>query len=233
MNRHERRAAKAAARGQPVDRAVAVHEAGHCVARVLVADWLGWDPSEVIMGIDIYPAPVAMGLVSHDATRTLHSQATNWGQFLSKPMHDFLTATMPDTFAALLQGVPLGVSVLVKMRSAGIDVDLWCKAKCIEAVFGPMAEAKLMGKSFDEVWNEESSEADRRNMLRFCRLCGMAPKQIESAYAETIGTAEEYMGRPEVWRAILALADKLKPGRMKGRLAADTICRALRLSEAA
>ena len=144
---------------------------------------------------------------------------------------DTLLTTMPDTLAALCQGAPLDVSAFARMRSAGIDVDLWCRAKCIETVFGPMAEAKLLGRSFDEVWNEESSEADRRDMLRNCKLCGMIPKQVDSAYAETIGTAKEYMGRPEVWRAILALADKLKPGRMKGRVAAGIITRALTPSE--
>jgi hypothetical protein len=83
------------------------------------------------------------------------------------------------------------------------------------------------------VWDDYSSEGDMRGMVRVCPLSGIADEQFESAYAETIYMARQFMDRPEVWRAILALADTLKPGRMKGRLAADTICRALRLSEAA
>ena len=46
MNRKARRAAKKTA---------FVHEAGHCVGRVLVAGSLGWDIYEAIDGIDIVP----------------------------------------------------------------------------------------------------------------------------------------------------------------------------------
>jgi len=46
MNRKARHAAKKTA---------FVHEAGHCVGRVLVAGSLGWDIYEAIDGIDIVP----------------------------------------------------------------------------------------------------------------------------------------------------------------------------------
>jgi len=226
MNRHERRVAKALARGQSVDLVVAVHEAGHCVARVLSAGSLGWDANEVIVGIDVYPAPVGMG-VSSDGKRGLQSQATSWGRFLSKPMHEFLLA-MPDTLEASRRGVQLDLQpIFAKMRSAGIDVDSWCTAKSIEAIFGPMAEARVTEKPFDEVWDDYSSEADRRDMVRFCRLSGMTDEQFERAYAQNICIAEQHMDRPEVWRAILALANKLKPGRTSARVVAGIITRAL------
>jgi hypothetical protein len=80
-----------------------------------------WTADEVIVGIDVYPVPLATGL-SFDGTREMESQATTWGQFLSKPMHEFLKATMPDTFAAALRGESLGKGVFAKMRSAGIDL---------------------------------------------------------------------------------------------------------------
>ena len=72
---------------------------------------------------------------------------------------------MPDTFAAGLRGKPLGngldlVPIFAEMRSAGIDFDWWFRAKSIEAISGPMAEAKLTGELFDEVWNGYSSECD-------------------------------------------------------------------------
>jgi hypothetical protein len=36
-----------------------------------------------------------------------------------------------------------------------------------------------------------------------------------------------YIARPEVWRAILALVDKIQVGRMNGRVAAAIITQAL------
>jgi hypothetical protein len=51
----------------------------------------------------------------------------------------------------------------------------WFRAKSIEAIFGPMAEARLTGEPFDEVWNGYSSEGDVRDVIRTGRFCGMAP----------------------------------------------------------
>jgi hypothetical protein len=238
MNRRDRRAAKAMARNQSVDRVIAVHEAGHCVARVLVAASLGWDPDEVIECIDIHPAPIITGVVSLDGTRRLLSQAVSWGQFLSKPMHEFLAAKMPDTFAAALSGAPLGngcdlVPIFGEMRAAGIDVDWWFRAKSIESIFGPMAEATLIGKPFEEAWNDYSSEDDKRGILYAGGLCGMTDDQIATATIENVYIAEECMTKPNVWRAISALADSLKYGRTSGRKAAAIITGVLAQSEPA
>ena len=57
-------------------------------------------------------------------------------------------------------------------------------------------------------------------LIRAGKLCGMTTDQIEEATSENIYIAEQCMARPEVWRAIPALANKLKPGRTSGRVAA-------------
>jgi hypothetical protein len=57
MKTKQRRAAKATARDRRVERKVALHEAGHCVGRILVAKLLGWSPNEAIFYVEIHPAP--------------------------------------------------------------------------------------------------------------------------------------------------------------------------------
>jgi hypothetical protein len=44
-----------------------------------------------------------------------------------------------------------------EMRSAGIDVACWFKAKSLQLIFGAMVEEKFLGKPFDEVWNSYNS----------------------------------------------------------------------------
>ena len=44
MNRHQRRAAKASGNASTIDPVVAIHEAGHAVARILTAPDLGFSP---------------------------------------------------------------------------------------------------------------------------------------------------------------------------------------------
>lgn len=94
-------------------------------------------------------------------------------------------------------------------------------------MFGPMAEAKLTGRSFIDVWSGEGSKRDVDDLSYFGFICGIAEERLAEAAGESIDIAEHYIARPEVWRAILALADKMKHGRMKGRVAAAIITRAL------
>lgn len=227
MNRHARRAAKTTGRRQEVDRVVAGHEAGHVVGSILVAGLLGWPPMEIVSHIDIHPVPLAASGTSLDATRAMRSQATTYGRMLSRPMQEFLTANgklelfAEGTLDELTQ-------TCAEMREAGIDLEMWHLAKCIEFVFGPMAEARLTGRSFDEVWDDYSSEADLKDATRYGVLCGMTTEQIVATINQAIAVAEERMAIPQVWAAIRALAAKLKPGRTGGRRASNIVMRAMK-----
>lgn len=229
MNRHEKRAAKTMARGQAVDRVVSVHEAGHAVARTLVADSLGWNADEALEYIDIHPAPLAVG--GRAEQREAQAEAATTGQFFSRPMVEFLRTKMsPEEFDASRNGNEM-LALFSEMRAAGIDVDVWFAAKSIEILFGPMAEAKLTGRSFIDVWSGDSCKLDAGDMIYAGFLCGIAEERLAEVIGDRIEIAKRYIARPEVWRAILALADKIKPGRMNGRVAAAIITRALAQSE--
>jgi hypothetical protein len=209
MIRYDRRAAAANRRGSEVDRVVLVHEAGHAVCRVLAAQSLGWGTDEVINQIEIYPMPVEKGPV--------RAQATFLGKYLSKQMEGYRAANHHP---------PICKALFAAMREARIAVDDWFRAQCLTSIFGPMAEAKAIGRPFAEVWAEESSTSDVQDALRDGFLCGMTLGQISRAMQNNATIAEHNLARPEVWRAILALADKLKPGTMNGPLAARIILKA-------
>jgi hypothetical protein len=204
-----------------IDRLLAIHEAGHAVARVLTAGSLGWRPEEAILHIDVHMAPSAIG-ASLDGTHQLLSQATTVGPFLSPAMLAFLESKMGSETS-----LALGRAHFAEMQAAGIDIDGWFRAKSVECIFGPMAEAKLLAKPLDGVLNDQGAEGDVADIFRNGTLCGMTPERIAAAIGETIALAEREMAHSEVWAAILALADALQPGRMDGRTAAAIIVGAL------
>src|ERR1700731_4078074 len=74
MNRHQRRAAKAQGISKTLDPVVAIHEAGHAVARVLSATDFGRTAEEMISHIDVATGE-SLGESFFDKSVTLKSQA--------------------------------------------------------------------------------------------------------------------------------------------------------------
>jgi hypothetical protein len=225
MNRHQRRAAQAAARSKSVDRVIRIHEAGHCVGRYVTAPLLGWAPDEVIFGVDVYATPSQAYVPSLDASRVLGVEATTWGMFLSKPMDDFLRAKHGDP--AGISQKDIDASLFSETRGAGIDVDMWFHARTIFAIFGPLAEAKFEGKAFEGVFNDYSSEHDVCGIVREGTLIGRSTEQIEEAIAKALALAEAHIAKPAVWRAILAVADQIRAGRTPGQVIVRAIEQAI------
>ena len=202
-----------------------MHEAGHAVGRILVADSLGWGVDEALENIDL--DRVRDHAAVQAELRGLQAQAATTGPLFSRPMFEFATARMsPEEIDARYNGAQM-LELLTDMRAAGIDVDVWFRAKTIEVVFGPMAEAELTGKSFLDVFGGDGSRGDFEDLVYYGFICGIAEERVVEVAYEHIEIAKSQIARPEVWRAILALADKLKPGRMTGRKAAAIITREL------
>ena len=211
-----------------LEETIRIHEAGHCVGRVLGAESLGWPTDEVIAYTEIYPTPRGFG-ESQDGMILLESQATTYGMYLSKPMDDFLRARMRDRFAACATSIDAVLaSIVPEMRAAGIDVDEWFMTKIIEIIFGPMAEAKFLGKSFDDLFlGDYSSEADLGDVVRLGDLCGKARQETIEAITENVGIAEGLIERAEVWRAVQAAAQSFTYGRNDGRKTTKIILESL------
>jgi hypothetical protein len=205
-----------------------VHEAGHAVGRFLTAPRLGFDCDDAISHIDIHVTDVWDGYKSFDGRMMLPSQATTFGPMFSRELDAFFLANVAGDGA---REVPCkeAAGILVKARAAGLDVDGWFRAKGLTVVFGPMAEAKFSGKPFEDVWDDYSAESDMMDLVRHGFLAGLL-EQIETVEREIVDNATREIARPEVWRAILSVADILQPGRTDGRKVAAIIAAALESS---
>ncbi len=115
------------------------------------------------------------------------------------------------------------VATIAEMREVNIDVDCWFRAKSIENLFGPMSEAKLLGRSVAGVLKECGSEGDLADIFRFGAMCGLSGDQICVALGENIAIAGQLLSEAAVWNAILALAAALRPGQTSGRTAAQIV----------
>jgi hypothetical protein len=142
MNRRDRRASRSPK--PKLDRAVAVHEAGHAVARVLTAADMGYAPEIAIQDIEIGGSAVTV-LGKNTDGLNIESQAIARGPIFSLDIMAHLSRPPPYLDAYLRQ-------VIMRAEASNADVTKWLKAKALIFACGTAAEAKLLGVPFDEVW---------------------------------------------------------------------------------
>lgn len=232
MNRHERRrAAKDARKGnRTVAKVVAVHEAGHALARYLTAEALGFEADEAIAYIEV--AFVPLPHASLDGKATLSSSAVTFGPMYSMAMINHLQSNpVPQDMGP---GHPVTIRAEVAAcKAAGIDVASWAALKAFVCMAGAAAEAKFTGRPAGEVVNGYECENDLSDAVRDCLLAGMTSAEATNVANNALDHAETAFADPRQWRAVLALADSLPvSGRVQGQRAAAIIARAL-ASEAA
>jgi hypothetical protein len=158
------------------------------------------------------------------------TQATTFGPMLSKEIQELFREE-----CASLGGLSGRIAfealsgIITKARSAGLDVNRWLRAKSLISVFGAAAEARYTGKTFSDVFNGYENEGDRRDAIQDCMIAGMTEEDdIGAVLDEAAAAAVNLIYRNEVWRALLALADKLPAaGRFEGKKAASIIEHAL------
>jgi hypothetical protein len=196
-----------------------IHEAGHAVARILMAPEQGWAPSKAVMNIAIGSGASA------------HAQGTVFGPLVSKYMHDFIDAKYPGDIMLSPEEI---ASLYPEMRAVGVDLEKNFRAKNVESIFGLMAEARCRGQSFDEAWRDPTNADDVSAVHDHARWMGITdPVTIEDCVQVAKRRAADLIARIEVWRAIEVLAKKLKlvGGSMKGERAARLICKELAKSD--
>jgi hypothetical protein len=223
MKRHQSRAPKAEAKSAKIERVVAIHEAGHAVARYLTADDFGHTTDHAISYIDLAPATPA--LQSVDGTMSLTFQATTYGPMLSKEIQKVATRNFADILRSGELTMEHVAEAIAKARSEGADIFKWLHARILIEVFGAAAEAKYSGKVFEEVWGSHQTEADMKDAVQSCFLAGVTEaKAIEAIIDEAQAKAVGLIERPKVWQAVVALADNLpSSGRFDGKKAAAII----------
>jgi hypothetical protein len=231
MNRSERRAAKAKGNIRKLDRVVAVHEAGHAVARFLVADDFKRPPEEMIRYIEVGLTHAA-GDSFFNKSVTPVAQATTFGATFSTELQAVIDRTAAVTGRNSITNEEIRDAFTVA-RSEGIDVDRWLRARLLIMTLASVAEAMHGGRSIDEVWNSPESESDLRDALRDGYRAGIADGQMAHFIREALERSEELIRQETVQRAIEALADALPDqGRIAGRRAAAIILHALQASTA-
>src|SRR4051812_29697130 len=124
MNRQQRRAS-GTHKTAKLDPVIAIHEAGHAVARILAADQLGRPPEEVISYIEVGSGKV-LGNSAFDETITLRVQATVYGPMLSNEIQATFKRTVADTPKEQITNKHIEAA-LVLAREEGVNVDGWLK----------------------------------------------------------------------------------------------------------
>jgi hypothetical protein len=192
------------------NRVARIHEAGHAVGRILTAEALGWKAVEAVTYIDIH---AGNGVRINDA---YISESVTFDPILSAAMD---TYTQDQLRKKGLKEGTINSQMFRDMRVAGIDVDGWFRARTIYTVLASMAEARFLGLAFAQVWYADAASSDMSGLQRDADLASLS---WEARHAG-ITDAKKLIERPEVWRAINALADALKPGRTDGRVVAEIV----------
>lgn len=104
--------------------------------------------------------------------------STSYGPWLSIEIEEFIRK---DAFGdgpggeLSLAHVP---RILEKAAAQGLDVAGWFRAKSLTNIMGPLAEAKFLGKPFDQVWNDYSAEDDVRAVVKDAKLAGIPDRDL-------------------------------------------------------
>jgi hypothetical protein len=176
MNRSQRRAARAKGSVGKLDRQVAVHEAGHAVARILVADDFGLPPEKMIGYIDVGLAQAVGDSLFNKSVRMV-AQATTFGPRLSAELRSIFDRTVASTDRNAITKQHIKDALAVA-RSEGIDVDRWLRARVLIMTLASMAEAMHTGRSIAEVWTRPESESDLRDAFHDGYCAGLADGQL-------------------------------------------------------
>ena len=215
MNRHQRRATKAQKPAAKLERVVVIHEAGHAVARVLVAEefWASqrqndqlhrsWEAAK--SGHELF---LSINLV------VLTSQAVTFGPMLSSDLQ--------AVFSRSVAGVPKHNLTKQHVREAisqarhdGIDVNRWLRARMLISVLASAAEAKFTSRTLQDVWNSYEAEADLKEAVADGLCGGLEPEEIEVFIDEALKRAEILVEEERIQRAFGSF------GRPLRRMSAD------------
>ena len=193
---------------------VAVHESGHAVARVLSIGRVGITRENAIRFIEInagnphcsmFELPLHMpGLKEFGESEGIR-EGDNWTveQWRKPCLKTFM----------------------------GIDQKEWRACGFLRICCRSAAQAKFTGASFGLVWHDYGCSDDRRNVIETFQRIGSNGFEAQRLFAERAEAACTAMDKPDVWRAVLTLAEQLPAtGRMPGDTVISIVQNALRAS---
>jgi hypothetical protein len=150
---------------------------------------------------------------------SLRLQAITFGPMLSKELQEVAARDFADIMKSNQFTMEHAAQAVARAHSEGADISKWLRARILIGVFGAAAEAKFLGKALEDVWGAYETEGDMRDAVQDCFLAGVTETEaieaiIDEAQAGAVGLIEQ----PEVWRAVVSIADSLpSSGRFDGK----------------
>jgi hypothetical protein len=212
MNRAARRAA-ASGTTPHVHRITQVHEAGHAIGRILAAEAYGIPVVESVWNI-----VVRVGV------------ATTYGPMFPRAVQDALQEHIEaakhveaaDANGKIEVAPVFALMAIQRVREQGVDIDRWLKAKLVQVVLGPCAEAKFTGRDPYEVFYSAECSGDYADATTTCNFCSTGAERGPELIVEAVERATALLEQLNVWRAVLAVADLIP---RRGTLPGDKIIR--------
>jgi hypothetical protein len=191
-------------------RAIAVHEAGHAVARVLSIGRVGITNENAIRWIEMDEG------TPHCSVFELPLNMPGLKEFGERE--------------GIREGIPWTAEQWRKLFSfMGIDPLDWASVRLFELTAGAAAQAKFIGASFGLVWHDYGCSDDRQNVIETLQRIGSNGSEAPRLFAERAEEACTVMDKPDVWRAVLTLAERLPTnGRMPGNTVISIVQNAMR-----
>jgi hypothetical protein len=179
----------------------AVHESGHAVARVLSIGRVGITYENAIRWIEMDEG------APHCSVFELPLGMPGLKEF--------------GEHEGIREGMPWTVEQWRKLFSfMRIDPSEWASVRLFELTAGAAAQAKFTGASFGLVWHDYGCSDDRQSVIETCQRIGLNGSQATKLFAERAEEACTAMNKTDVWRAVLALAERLPAS---GRMPGDTV----------
>jgi hypothetical protein len=190
-------------------RDIAVHEAGHAVARVLSIGRVGITNENPIRWIEM-DSP-------HCSVSELPLGMPGLKEFGERE--------------GIMEGGPPTVEQWRMLFSyMRIDPLEWAGVRLFEITAGAAAQAKFTGASFGLLWRDGGCSDDREKVIETCRRIGLTGSEATGLFAERAEEACAAMDKTDVWRAVLTLAERLPTtGRMPGDTVISIVQNALRV----
>ncbi len=182
---------------------VTIHEAGHAFDRFMTAELMGLEPEQAVVRIDMHHRATATPYMGTDG-RLYYDQATTYGPFFSREINaasDTVNSRYAtrDALHAAMRTDDYNAQMITVARAAGADIDQWALAKVIQALAGPVVEAKATRKPLDDVLESSEAQNDIADIARVRIAVGWSEEQILNIFDNAIAFVQEKIKIPAVW----------------------------------
>lgn len=185
-----------------MNKEVAIHEAGHAVARLLTSYLMGRQPEDAVTSIEICRCEAQMNAFG---TVQMTWAAICYGPMLSKGLQE----SVGD-----LRGRVSSTEELwrvIKSVDAEHERQITMRCNMLGDTMGAAAESRYFKQSSPiPLFSSFACEADWLGFQRYAAVAGIGDDRIVEVCTEFLLHAKDLVERPSVWRAINSIASELR-----------------------